>query len=98
MPFIIETFDKSDHQQLRRQLRPAHLSFLENNKHLLLACGAKLSDDGSDADGGIYIVDINTREEADAFIARDPFFQGNLFETITVRRWRKAYIDGRCYL
>jgi len=47
MPYLIETFDKPGHQQLRRDTRDEHLRFLEANKALLLACGAKLADDGT---------------------------------------------------
>ena len=54
MPYIIETFDKPGHQAVRQQQRAAHLEYLDANKGLLLACGAKLQDDGADAGGGLY--------------------------------------------
>lgn len=98
MPYLIETFDKPDHQHVRRETRPAHLTFLEEHGALLLACGAKLFDDGSDAGGGIYIVDVETREEAQAFIETDPFFRAGLFASVKITRWRKAWLAGRCCL
>lgn len=98
MPYLIETFDKPGHQQLRRDTRDEHLRFLEANKALLLACGAKLADDGSDLGGGFYIVDLETRAEAEHFIAEDPFSRVELFERVTITRWRKAYLAGRSYL
>lgn len=98
MPYLIETFDKPDHQQLRRDTRDEHLRFLEANKALLLACGAKLADDGSDLGGGLYVVDLETRDEAERFIADDPFSRVELFERVTITRWRKAYLAGRCFL
>jgi uncharacterized protein len=98
MPFLIETFDKPDHGHVRARERDVHLAFLEHHKRLLLACGAKLNDDGSSAGGGIYIVDVETREEAEAFIAQDPFSLVDLFERVSIVRWRKAYVDGACYL
>jgi len=98
MPYLIETFDKPDTAELRQQLRPAHLDFLERNKALLLACGAKLQEDGVTGTGSVYIVDLDTREEAQAFIDGDPFTAGGLFERITINRWRKAYINGESYL
>jgi len=61
MPYIIETFDKPNHQEVRQQHRAAHLEYLDANKQLLLACGAKLQDDGKDAGGGLYIVDGHHR-------------------------------------
>lgn len=98
MPFIIETFDKPAHADVRVRERTAHLAFLECNKSLLLACGAKLNDDGSNAGGGLYVVDLATRDEAERFIAKDPFALAGLFERVIIVRWRKAYIDGQCFL
>ncbi|HLU00578.1 MAG TPA: YciI family protein, partial [Burkholderiaceae bacterium] len=55
-------------------------------------------DDGSTGNGSFYIVDVDTREEAQAFIDGDPFTAGGLFERIVIQRWRKAYLDGKSYL
>jgi len=98
MPFMIETFDKPGHAHVRTAHRDEHLAFLEAQKALLLACGAKLNDDGSSAGGGLYLVALESREEAEAFIQADPFSGVDLFERVTITRWRKAYVDGRCYL
>ena len=95
MPYIIETWDKDNHMPLRMEHRNEHLKFLEDNKHLLLACGAKLNDDGTDLGGGIYIVAVETRKEAEDFIAADPFSKVDLFKKVSVTRWRKAYLDGK---
>lgn len=98
MPYFIETFDKPDHQHVRQANRPEHLAFLEANKTLLLACGAKLNDDGGDGGGGVYIVDVDTRAAAQAFIEADPFHKAALFAEVRITRWRKAYLDGVCHL
>ncbi|MEV0699777.1 YciI family protein [Saccharopolyspora sp. NPDC050389] len=98
MPYFIETFDKPGHQQVRLDNRPAHLAFLEEHKALLLACGAKLADDGDEASGGVYLLDVETRAEAEAFIAADPFAKAGLFADIKILRWRKAYLGGKGYL
>ena len=98
MPYIIETFDKAGEGEARQVHRAAHLAFLVKHEHLLLACGAKLNDDGSDLGGGLYLVDLDTREAAQAFIEDDPFFQAGLFDEVRITRWRKAWLDGRCCL
>lgn len=94
MPFLIETFDKPNHQHVRQASRAPHLDYLDANKALLLACGAKLNDDGSDGGGGVYIVDVDSREAAQAFIEADPFHTAGLFAEVKIVRWRKAYLDG----
>ena len=98
MPYIVETFDKPDHQSVRTAVRTEHLAFLAQNAGRLLACGAKLNDDGSDRGGGLYIVDTEDRAEAEALIAADPFAKAGLFERVLVTRWRKAYLGGACFL
>ncbi|WP_373377010.1 YciI family protein [Cupriavidus nantongensis] len=94
MPYLIETVDKPDHQHVRQAARASHLDYLDAHKALLLACGAKLNDDGSDAGGGVYIVDVDSREAAQRFIDADPFAAAGLFAEVRIVRWRKAYLDG----
>lgn len=98
MPYMIETFDKPDEHDLRLATRDEHLAYLEAHKKRLLACGAKLSEDGQHASGGLYLIDCETREEAQAFIDGDPFSHAELFERVVICRWRKAYLDGACHL
>ncbi|ARU04240.1 hypothetical protein CCO03_05695 [Comamonas serinivorans] len=98
MPYLIETFDKPGAAAVRQAAREEHLAFLAQEARLLLACGAKLSDDGSAALGGFYIVDLETREAAQDFIDRDPFSRVQLFSDVRITRWRKAYLDGACFL
>ena len=98
MPYIIETFDKPGHQQVRQAHRAAHLEFLDQHKELLLACGAKLDDAGKDLGGGLYVVALDSREQAQRFIEADPFHAAGLFERLTLTRWRKAYVAGQCFL
>lgn len=95
MPYVIETWDKIDHQPLRKKLRDEHLNYLNQKIEILLSCGAKLDDEGQDLGGGIYIIDVDTREAAQKFIEQDPFFVGGLFQKIKINRWRKAYFDGK---
>ncbi|KCX36316.1 YCII-related domain protein [Acinetobacter sp. 263903-1] len=76
MPYVVETWDKIDHQLLRKKLRQDHLDYLNQNLELLLACGAKLDDNGQDLGGGIYIIDVASREAAQKFIEQDPFYIG----------------------
>ncbi|WP_242200172.1 MULTISPECIES: YciI family protein [unclassified Pseudomonas] len=95
MPFVIETWDKPGSQAVRSRHRPSHLAYLERHAALLIACGAKLHDDASDLGGGFYIVELDTREQAQAFIEGDPFYQAGLFLNVQITRWRKSYVLGK---
>ncbi|MFA3900252.1 YciI family protein [Rhodococcus sp. 5A-K4] len=98
MPYFIETLDKPNSHDIRIRMRPEHLVYLEQHRHLLLASGAKLSDDGIQASGGIYIVDTDCRKEAEEFIQADPFSMGSLFTEVRIIRWRKAYFNFKSFL
>jgi len=93
MPYLIDATDKPGNQVLRQANRPAHLRFLEEHLRLLIAAGAKLSDDGTTSWGSIYIVDVEDRPAAEAFIAKDPYSAIELFERVTITRWRKGFFD-----
>jgi len=98
VPYFIETFDSPDRGHIRANHYQEHLDFLAENAALLLACGAKLDDAGEKASGGVYLVDVETRREADALIRQDPFYENGLFRKVQITRWRKAYLDGQSYL
>ncbi|WP_414451581.1 YciI family protein [Burkholderia sp. 22PA0099] len=98
MPYVIETWDRPNSFPLRLEARPEHLDYLAKHASFLLACGAKLNDDGKDLGGGLYVVDTEERDVAQAFIEADPFYKVGLFEKINMTRWRKAYVDGICFL
>lgn len=93
MPFFIDATDKPDSAALRASIRPDHLAFLEKNVGRIIACGAKLADDGQSAFGSIYILDVEDRASAEAFMAGDPYSAAGLFATVTIARWRKGFFD-----
>ena len=93
MPYLIETFDKPDSLALRQATRPAHLAFLNENVDRLLAAGAKWTEDDLTALGSVIILDVDTRAEAEAFAAGDPFAQAGLFAETRITRWRLAFLD-----
>ena len=93
MPYMIDATDRPGAAELRTKIRPEHLKFLDASVGRLLACGAKLSDDGETALGSLYILDTDSRAEAKAFIDSDPFARNGVFGTITITRWRKGYFN-----
>lgn len=93
MPYIIQTKDKPHQIELRRKLETEHRAYLDANQQIILAAGALLADDGNDTGGGVYIINVDSRESAEHFIAKDPFNQADLFEKIEIARWRKAYFN-----
>lgn len=98
MPFMIETWDRPDAAGVRAKTRAAHIAYLEANLDRLLAAGAKLADDGETALGTLYIVTTDDRNEAQRFVAEDPFTKAGVPGQIVVTRWRKAIFDSKNFI
>ncbi len=96
MPYMIKTMDKPGITALRTELRPAHLEYLKQRQSLILAAGALLDDEGVSGNGGLILLDTDDRAVAEAFIGGDPFTRGQLFASIEVVRWRKAFFNYEC--
>ena len=92
MPFAILTFDKPNSGDLRTQIRPKHVAYLDARKHLMLAGGAML-DESSRPHGGIILIETEERAVAEDFAANDPFNKAGLFEEVKVVRWRKSFFQ-----
>lgn len=92
--YLIETWDKPGSAALRAKTREEHLRFLDRHVDILLACGAKLREDGT-ATGGIYLVALESKIAAESFIFEDPFSKVDLFASVSVTKWRKAYFNGQ---
>jgi uncharacterized protein YciI len=97
MPFAILTRDKPGHDKLRAEKRDEHIRYLVSHQDKMLAGGAML-EDGGRAYGGIIIFDTEERAEAERFAAGDPFARAGLFESVTITRWRKAFLNRENYL
>jgi len=94
VPYLIRMVDKPGAAELRRATRPAHLAYLAPFASRILAAGGFLSDDGEIADGGIILFDTDSRAEAEALVANDPFTQAGVFAEVEIRRWRKVFFNG----
>ncbi len=92
MPFFIEATTHPNMLEERAAHRPAHLAYLNDQLTKLLTVGPKLDDDGTPI-GSIYILDVATRAEAEAFIAADPFTIAGLFADTRIVACGVSFLD-----
>jgi uncharacterized protein YciI len=90
MLFAFVCVDKPGHGQVRLENRAAHLAFLEGHKANLVAAGPLQTDDGTAMVGSLLIMDFADRGAAEAFAEADPYAAAGLFESVTIRRWKKV--------
>lgn len=90
MLFMFFCNDKPGHEQLRLDTRQAHLDYLGGFKDRAVAVGPTLTDDGQHMNGSLLILDLADRQEAEDFAANDPYAKAGLFESVTIRAWKKV--------
>ncbi|MCK4621550.1 MAG: YciI family protein [Desulfuromonadales bacterium] len=89
MLYVIHCFDKQDHLQVRMENRPAHVDYLKSFADQLYAAGPTL-DAEENMNGSVVILDLETRAEAEAFAANDPYAKAGLFEKVIIQPWKKV--------
>ena len=80
--------DKPDHLQTRIHNRPAHLDHITRSGIVEMA-GPFLDQNGSMI-GSLVILSVTTMEEAQAWAKDDPYAKAGLFESVTLREWKKV--------
>lgn len=91
MLYAVYCVDKPDAATLRAELRPLHQDYLKTQTDKIVLAGATQTDDGETATGSMFIVNVDSRAEAEAFAKGDPFNSGGLFEKTVVTRMRKGH-------
>ena len=84
--YVIECADKPDGFELRQKVRPEHLSFLAGLGDQLVLAGPFQDEEGRSI-GSLVIVKTDSRQDAEAIAARDPYRQAGLFAASSVRPW-----------
>ena len=90
MLFAITCIDKPDHLEVRLANRSAHLEFLKGILGRLVAAGPTFGDDGTSMNGSLVIADFPDRAAAEAYFSTDPYAKADLFESVTIRAYKKV--------
>jgi hypothetical protein len=75
---------------IRAAHREEHLAYLDQNKDILVLGGALLADDGVARTGSCLIINVPSREEAEAFSRNEPFRTAGLFKSVKIARMRRG--------
>ena len=95
MTFLIVAHDFRDPDALSRRMqqRQAHIEGVRKMKAegSFLDGGAMLDDEGRMI-GSMVLVEFPSRSEVDAWLARDPYVTGQVWEHITVRPFKRVQL------
>ena len=90
MLWAISCVDKPNTAAIRDEHRKSHLEHLQRQKHILVLAGATQNDEGTEAIGSLFVVNVGSRAEAKAFSDGDPFTKNGVFSSVTITRMRKG--------
>jgi uncharacterized protein YciI len=90
MLWAISCIDKPNTAAARAEVLQPHRDYLQSQKKILVLAGATQNDDGTEAIGSLFVVNVGSRAEAKRFSDGDPFTKGGVFATITITRMRKG--------
>lgn len=85
--FAVICRDKPDALPIRQENRPDHLDYI-NRTGVVFMAGPLL--EGADMAGSLVILDVPDLAAAESWAAGDPYGKAGLFETVTVREWKKV--------
>ena len=88
MRIALVTHDKPNHLHIRKENREAHLAYIKNSGVVEMA-GPFLDTDEKMC-GSLIILDVNDMAAAEAWAENDPYNKAGLFETSTLKIWKKV--------
>ncbi len=94
MPFVLTCFDKANAGVIRAENRPAHLDHVRRWGARVVTAGPLLAEDEKTPVGSLFILDVPSRAEAERFAAEDPYAKAGLFQSVTIRAWRKVFPEA----
>lgn len=87
MHFVVIGKDKGE-GELRRACRGDHLDYVAGKQDLIVYAGPLL--EGGRMIGSLFLFDVPDREALDAYLAEDPYFVSQIFETVEIYESRKT--------
>jgi len=91
MAYVAIIFDRPDRQHLRPAHQEAHYNYLKENQDLILLRGGFPNESGVGFIGGMLVLDVSSREAAQAFVANDPFAQAGMQGEVTIVHFTPAH-------
>jgi uncharacterized protein YciI len=96
MQFIIRAYDGEGMLDRRMEVRPRHLEGMNRmGRHII--CAGGLLDDAGKMKGSVLVVDFQTREELDAYLADEPYMLEHVWEEIDIEPLNVVIVKGEKY-
>jgi len=90
MLFIARFHDKPAIAERRTELLEEHFAWLDANSDRVLIAGSVRTDVGGESLGGMWIIEAESKADAEAVYQGDPFFANGLRSKVEVFHYVKA--------
>ena len=87
MHFVLLCTDKPNSLDLRLQVRPDHVKYLESLGTSLMTAGPFITDEGS-PNGSLVVIEAADRAAAKVIAENDPYAKAGLFASVDIRAWK----------
>lgn len=88
MLVALMAFDKPGALQIRKDTRADHLAYLESTG--VVAQAGPLLDADEAMCGSLIVLDVADLAAAEVWAANDPYAKAGLFESVTLRPWKRV--------
>lgn len=92
MRWIVFFDDTPQMLRVRQEREPLHLQYLQQHEREILLAGGCRNAPGEDFVGGLWVLEVASRERAVELIEADPYFVPE-FRRYTLRTWGKPFAD-----
>ena len=83
--FVVRAYDGEGVLEKRLEVRPRHLESIERIRKHVVCAGGLLDDEGK-MKGSLLVMEFESRQELDAYLANEPYVQEHVWEKIEVER------------
>lgn len=90
MLFVVLFTDKPGLGEVRTQHLQAHIEWLELHKEVIPVGGSLREALGQVPKGGLWIAEAASKDQLDALLKTDPFYQAGLRQSYEILHWSKA--------
>ncbi len=80
--------DKPGALEVRKANREAHLAYADEQQCTFVA--GPMLDESGQMIGSLVVLDVPDMAAADAWAANDPYAKAGLFQSVTLREWKKV--------
>ncbi len=84
MIFVFHLIDRPGSAELRHRVRPEHKRYLGALADRIAFAGPLVADDGQAMTGSLLAIDFDSRAEAEAWLAGDPFVRAGLYASMRI--------------